>query len=74
MAGRFVAWFGRLQAAAYWWFRGAAALRGERGAATAEYALLVTLVALGLVVALGNLREALVAKIQSIINQLNGAQ
>lgn len=47
--------------------------REERGATTAEYALLLALVVITLIGTLTTLGSALNAKLQSIINNLNGA-
>lgn len=48
-----------------WW-------AGQRGATTAEYALLLALVVITLIGTLTTLGGALNAKLQSIINNLNG--
>lgn len=48
-------------------------LADRRGATTAEYALLLTLVAVALIGVLTDLRNVLIQKIQQIINSLGGA-
>jgi Flp pilus assembly pilin Flp len=45
----------------------------ERGATVAEYALVLVLVAVALIVVLGDLGEALELKIQSVIDRLTTA-
>ncbi len=56
------------------WLRACRAgwLTGQRGATTAEYALLLALVVITLIGTLTTLGGALNAKLQTIINNLNG--
>lgn len=56
-----------------WILRWRLALMDERGATTAEYALILALVAVVLIGALSQLGMALSSKIQSIADTLGGA-
>lgn len=54
------------------YFRAMSWLRRERGAATTEYALLMTLIVVFLISTLGQLGQTLKNKLLEIISQLNG--
>ncbi|MGI6663688.1 MAG: Flp family type IVb pilin [Bacillota bacterium] len=60
-----------------WWdqalWRLTKLLSDEQGATVAEYALVLVLVAVALIVVLGDLGEALELKIQSVIDKLTTA-
>ncbi|MBX6377092.1 MAG: Flp family type IVb pilin [Clostridia bacterium] len=57
-----------------WAIRARTWLSSERGASTAEYALLLALVVVFLITALSELGQTLAGRIQGIVQDINSAQ
>ena len=53
-----------------WAWRFGCALSSNRGATTAEYALILALIVIALMGTLGELRDAVAGKLQEVINEL----